>query len=87
MLNNRFSYLAKYMYRGLCLWESALLKERYYIMAISHYCFESFPDGSFAFYSDLNLLFNFTRLTFRDSFEAYATGNGLSSNWIGAMLR
>ena len=56
-------------------------------MPLSPYYFESFPDGSFGFYSGLNLLFKFNRLTFRDSFEAYASGHGLSSNWIGSMLR
>ena len=43
--------------------------------------------ASFGFYSGLNLLFKFNRLTFRDSFEAYASGHGLSSNWIGSMPR
>jgi hypothetical protein len=56
-------------------------------MAQSPYYFESFSDSYFGFYFDSNLVFTFNRLTFRNSFEAYATGNGLSSNWVGAMLR
>jgi hypothetical protein len=55
-------------------------------MPLSHYYIKSYPDGYFAFYSGLNLLFKFNCLTLRDSFEAYAMSNGLSSNWVGSML-
>lgn len=55
-------------------------------MRSKRYEFKELSAGVFQFWFNGSLAFSFSRDSFREKFELYASNQRLSSNWIGSML-